>query len=161
MSVAMEDRLPGASVREKETFGALRTHERDEQELIDSYSATAAASTSLTVRYLIEMIVEDERRHHRLMGELANTVRAYATLEEVRPRLPFIDIHPDRSLLMETRRFLAHERRDRRALKKLSRNVRYVGDESDSLVVDLMRLDTERHIKMLRFIARLVRRRGN
>jgi hypothetical protein len=158
MGVATEDRLRGASVYEKQVFNSLMAHERAEEKVIAAYQALAEGTTSLTARYLIEMILDDERRHHRVIGELANTVRAHATLEEKGPRLPFMDVRGDPTLLAETRRFLASERKERAELRRLARKVRFVGDEFDAFIVRLMRMDTARHIHILRFLVRLLRK---
>jgi hypothetical protein len=46
----------------------------------------------IAVRYLVDLILEDERRHHRVLRELSNHVRAVATFEERDPRVPALDI---------------------------------------------------------------------
>ncbi|HEY6428739.1 MAG TPA: hypothetical protein VIX84_16070 [Acidimicrobiales bacterium] len=154
------NRLAGASGSEQELFDSLLAHERDEQEVIAAYEALASEASSETVRYRVGLILDDERRHHRVIEELANTVCAQATLEERAPCLLYFDVHRgrDRALLEQTRRFLAVERNDRAGLKRLARRTRHSGGELDGFVVDLLRADTERHIAILRFIEHLVRR---
>jgi rubrerythrin len=154
------EKLAGASVSEQELFDSLLTHEREEKEVIAAYEDLAEAASSETVRYLVSLILEDERRHHRVLAELMNTVRAQATFEEQGTRLPYLDVqrNRDRALLEETRRFLNLERRDRAELKRLERKMRAVGGEFDAFVVKLLRTDTERHISILRFIEQLVKR---
>lgn len=160
MVTMAQDKLAGASVYEQDLFDSLQAHERDEQDVIAAYEALASESPSETVRYLIGLILDDERRHHRVMGELANTLRAQATFEERTPRVPYLDVRRDRDrdLLQETQRFLAIERKDRADLKHLARATRNVGGELDAFVVKLLRSDTERHIAILRFIEHLIRR---
>lgn len=160
MVALADERLVGASVTEQETFEALVAHERDEEEVIAGYESLAAETPSEAVRYLIKLIVEDERRHHRVLEQLANTVRFQATLDDRGAHLPYLDVHRgrDRALLEETRRFLAIERRDRAQLKHLAKSIRGSGGELEAFVVDLLRSDTERHVAILRFIEHLVRR---
>jgi rubrerythrin len=155
-----DSRLIGASVWEQELFDALLAHEHGEEEVLTAYEALAKETSSETVRYLISLIVEDERRHHRILVELANTVRAEATLEKRGTQVPYLDVRRgDTALLEATRRFLAVERKDRAELKHLSRKLRAGSDGSLSVfVVDLLRSDTDRHIKVLRFIENVVRR---
>jgi rubrerythrin len=154
-----DNQLVGASVSEQELFDALLAHEADEQEVIAAYEAWASDAPSATVRYLVGLILDDERRHHRVLRELANTVRATSTLEETGPRLPYLDVRRgrDKVLLEQTRRFLAVERKDRAGLERLARQARRLGSELDAFVVGLLRADTERHIAILRFIEHLVR----
>jgi len=159
MTQGPESRLPGASVSEQELFEALLAHERDESDVISAYEEFAAESASDTVRYLVGLVIDDEKRHHRILSELANKVRAQATLERVGDQVPELDVRrDDRALLGATRRFLAVERRDRDELKRLARRVRSdTGSVLDAFVVDLLRADTERHIRILRFVEHLVR----
>src|SRR5579884_3030738 len=81
MAVTGDNRLVGASVFEQEAFDALLAHERDEEGVIAAYETFAKDVPSEVVRYLIELIVEDERRHHRVLDGLANSIRAQATFD--------------------------------------------------------------------------------
>ena len=153
-------RLTGASVSEQEAFDALMAHERDEEDVISAYEVFATEAESGVVRFLVQLIVEDERRHHQVLQQLANTIRSQATFQETEPRLPYFDVHRqrDRGVLDATKRFLAVERKDRAHLKELAKTVESCGGELDAFVVDLIRMDTERHIAILKFIDHLVRR---
>lgn len=160
MATTADNKLTGASVFEQEAFDALVAHERDEEEVISAYEAFARETESDVVRFLIELIVEDERRHHKMLEQLANTIRAQSTFEETGPRVPYLDVHRrrDRTLLETTKRFLEVERKDRSHLKDLAKTVEASGGEVDAFVVDLLRMDTERHIQILKFVEHLVRR---
>jgi len=152
------ERLNGASEWDQRLFDALQEHERDEQEVLEAYAAFAEETGSETVRYLINLIVEDERRHHRLLTDLANTIRAEATLVERGSRVPYLDIHQkDQAILESTRWFLEIERRDRDEFKVLAKQMDRVGSPLDSFLIRMVLDDTDRHIRILRFIERLVR----
>jgi hypothetical protein len=158
MNAVSDDHLVGATVRQQELFDVLVAHERNEEEVISAYEGFAEKATSDAVRYLVRLILDDEKRHHRVLSELANTIRADATFEERGARVPYLDVHRrDDSLLEETERFLALERKDRVELKHLARKERTVGGALDAFVVDLLQSDTERHIRILHFIKNAVR----
>jgi hypothetical protein len=155
---ATHERLIGASVLDQRLFDAIGAHEHDEQEIIDAYAAFAERTSSQTVRYLINLIVEDERRHHRVLMELANTIRAEVTFEERGSRMPYLDVHRgDIELLEATKRFLDIERHDREELRALSRQVNRNGAPLEGFMLKLVLEDSDRHIRILRFIERLVR----
>lgn len=161
MVLVSDNDLVGASVFERKLFDALLAHARGEEEVIAAYEDFAEDAPSDSVRYLVKLILDDEHRHHRILAELANEVRAETSLEEHGDRVPYLDVHHDDAALLETtRRFLALERKDRVELKHLAHVVSEAGGggELDAFLVDLMRADTERHIRILRFIERLVRR---
>jgi len=152
------ERLIGASEVDQRLFDALAAHEHDEQAVIEAYVAFAERTPSETVRYLINLIVEDERRHHRMLVELANTIRAEVTFEERGSRIPYLDVRRGDAELQEaTRRFLEVERRDRDELRSLSRQVDRSGAPVESFLMKLVLDDADRHIRILRFIERLVR----
>lgn len=54
--------------------------------------------------------------------------------------------------------FLDIERKDRRHLKDLAKSVEQSAGEVDAFIVNLMRMDTERHISILKFIQHLIKR---
>ena len=153
MNAVSDDHLVGATVRQQEFFDVLVAHER----VISAYEGFAEEAPSDAVRYLVRLILDDEKRHHRVLSELANTIRADATFEERGARIPYLDVHRrDDSLLKETERFLALERKDRAELKHLARKVRTVGGALDAFVVDLLLSDTA-HIRIPHFIKNAVR----
>ncbi|MHB1787752.1 MAG: hypothetical protein ACYCS7_16775, partial [Acidimicrobiales bacterium] len=62
MGRVSENRLAGASVWQQELFDTLLAHERDEEEVIAAYEAVAQETSSNAVRYLVHLIVDDEKR---------------------------------------------------------------------------------------------------
>jgi rubrerythrin len=153
------DHLRGASVWQEDLYEALMAHMANEGGIVDAYATFAEETSSETVRYLVRLILDDERRHHRILLDLANAVRAEATLELRDGRVPFMDVHAhDEALHQATERFLAAEREDLVQLRRLIRQAAGAGGtELEEFVLGLLREDTERHIKILKFIERLVR----
>lgn len=153
------DRLKGASVWQQDLYEALMTHMSSEGGIVEAYASFAEETSSETVRYLVRLILDDERRHHRILLDLANAVRAEATLEMREGRVPFMDVHShDEALHEATERFLAVEREDLVQMRRLIRQAAGAGGtELEEFVLGLLREDTERHIKILKFIDRLVR----
>lgn len=154
-----DDKLLGASTWEQHLYDMITTHERDEEEVIEAYRGFAERTESDAVRYLIGLIIDDEERHRRVLGQLADTVRAEATFEHRGPAVPRIDVHaPDPELAEATDRFIEIERHDRDELRRLEAELtRVSGSPLAELTVALVRSDTERHITILKFIAHLAR----
>ena len=99
--------------------------------------------------------MEDEQRHHRVLEDLANTI-AWGSVkegpEQIVPALPF-RFRGDAAFRSETQTLLRHELRDRTQLRKLGRRLRAHRDVASwDLLVDLMRSDTAKHIRILRFL---------
>ena len=150
-------RTTGASVSTHEVVEALNRHGREEAELLERYQRFVEEAESPAARYLVQLILDDEQRHHRVLEELANTIAwgwTKGVPEEVVPVFPRDG--EDGALRAETRALLGHELRDRTQLRRLRKRLRSYNDAPVwGLLVDLMRSDTEKHIDILRFILRI------
>ena len=114
------------------------------------------------VRYLIDLILNDESRHHQTFQELVNHVRSGVDCRDYGPQVPYVQgSAEDRAALLEaTERFLAFEREDEKSLHRLQKELRPVRDTTlFSLLVELMELDTKKHIAILEFIRRTAQHR--
>lgn len=147
----------GASPWDKRVATDLARHALDESEIIAAYSRFADQPIPAGLRYLVRLIVEDEERHHKVLMDMARSV-AWGPVahqrDDTTPPLP-ARTEGDASLHSVTQRFLEIERRDRRDLKRLARELAPVHETTLwGLLVDLMLLDTEKHIRILEFIDR-------
>ena len=145
----------GASVDMRELVELIVQHGAEEGALLAPYETLAAESPDESVRYLINLILEDEHRHHRLLAELSNAM-AWGVVTQspatVIPRLPG-DIGGE--LLEQTKLLRKSEEADYRALQGIRRRLRPFADTTLwVLVVDLMLLDTKKHATILRFLER-------
>ena len=132
----------------------LESHIESEQEVLEGYAALAADGPD-HVRYLVELIVDDEQRHHRIMQEMANRILSEVEFERVEPSVPYEWCPPrDRDRLVEqTNRFLEQERSDLSELKVLERAMRRQHrDGLFPLLVRTMELDTYKHVAILEFL---------
>ena len=167
VETAFEDALrglyaTGASHSAYEIVNALDRHGKEEGELLERYQRFGEESQSSPwVGYLVGLIMEDEKRHHRLLEELANTI-AWGALKGSPERvIPTFSAHGDQALVAESRALLAHELQDRNRLRKMRRHLSEYGDVALwGLLIDLMLTDTEKHIRIFRFILRTQTGRG-
>ncbi len=145
----------GASVWERKMFNHLVDHTRVEGAMLQEYVDAAEGSESKAFAYIIGLLVEDERRHHRFFNELASSLKSEAELSDVDPVVPRLDL--DRiertELLRITKELLAHERSDAAELKALRKELHDIKDTTLwGLMVDIMARDTEKHIAILKFV---------
>jgi hypothetical protein len=153
--------LRSGSVWERELATHLEEHLAEEGRLIEAYEGFRDDAPD-HVRYLIDLVLEDEHRHHRLLDEMCNRICGDATLHERPESVPrIVDQHGATAgieLLETTARFLALEREDTRMLRRLAREFRPIRDTTLlELLVHLMQLDTEKHIHILEFIRKHAR----
>lgn len=63
-----------ASVSAFEVVETLDRHGREEAYLLARYEHYVERTGSPVSKYLVRMIMDEERRHHRMLEELANTI---------------------------------------------------------------------------------------
>jgi hypothetical protein len=148
--------LVGASVWEQQLYDHLTNHMVKEGALLDEYLRLAEdESTSKAFRYAARLILDDERRHHQLFNDLAESIRQLSELRvEDEPIPPLEGLRHDREQILEiTDRLLAAEREDGAELRAFAKEFKDVRDTTLwGLLVDLMQADTDKHIKILSFI---------
>jgi hypothetical protein len=145
----------GWSVGEIELLSHLSGHAAREGAILEEYAQAATATQSKALAYLIGILMEDERRHHRWFADLASSLEADASFSGTDPVVPRMDFHrADRVAVRGvTDRLLDHEKADERELKHLQQQLRDVsGTTLWSLLVELMQRDTDKHIAVLTFV---------
>jgi hypothetical protein len=115
------------------------------------------------IRYLAGLIAGDEHRHHAMLIALATSVRS--TVCEEGEELewgtrPVLTNDLRDSLLDETIRLIGIEKEDARKLKELRREVRLAPEGTIwPELVEVMLLDSEKHIRILKAIEGKLKRR--
>jgi rubrerythrin len=145
----------GPSAWQRDLFAHLTSHVEAESGLLEQYSVVAQQTQSNAFRYLVNLLIEEEIRHHRIFTELADSLKTEASLSGEEPIVPYMDFYrADRVALLEgTKQLMENERKDARELKRLQRELRLVKDTTLwGLLVDLMQRDTQKHMAILRFV---------
>ena len=151
-------RATGASATIRTLVELLAKHGSEEGRILAEYERTAASVTDPAARYLIDLILDDERRHHRVLVELA-TAMAWGTLEESASTVPPLGWHLDAGIATAIAALRKYEEEDRRELEALRKKLRPFEDSTLwSLMVQMMILDTEKHATILKFLERNRRR---
>ncbi len=147
----------GASLWEREIFDHLTDHIVQERGILAEYVNAAKETESEALAYLINLLIEDERRHHGLFKQLAQSLKSDAELRSGSPEVPRMDFdRENRAEVLEvTGRLLKREENDLRELKRLRKELSDVKDTTLwGLLVELMERDTDKHIAILRFAHR-------
>lgn len=145
----------GASVGMRSLVDLIVRHGAEEGELLSTYASLASEAPDEGVRYLVALILEDERRHHRLLAELSNAIAWGSSGRPQRSAVPRLTGEIGGELLEQTKLLRKSEQSDYRALRRIRRRLRPFSDTTLwVLVTDLMLLDTKKHETILRFIER-------
>lgn len=147
-------RATGASVPIRELVSRLAEHGSEEGKLLSEYESLTEATQDRAARYLVSLVMEDERRHHRLLVEMA-TAMAWGTLDPADVGTPALGWVLDPELVEATRRLREYEERDRKELERLHKQLKPFEETTLwGLIVELLLLDTQKHATILRFIER-------
>lgn len=147
--------IPGASVWEQQLYDHLVQHVEEELDVIRAYQQLAEQTDSPAFAYLARLILEDERRHHQLLRDLAETIRTSAELTGEPTPIPDLGMWgTDREqILEETERYLRLEKQDNKELDALVRELHDVRDTTMwELIVRLIQQDNKKHQRILKFI---------
>jgi len=145
----------GPSAMERKLHAHLTSHVQAERGLLEQYSAIAERTQSKAFRYLVNLLIEDEIRHHRILSDLADSLEDQALRGGLKSTIPYMDFdRADRAGVIEaTGQLMDRENEDARELKRLQRELRDMKDFTLwSLLVELMQRDNQKHIAILRFV---------
>jgi rubrerythrin len=150
----MSQTIPGASVWEQQLYDHLVSHVDGELETLKAYEKLAQSTESEAFRYLAGLILEDERRHHKMLDQLAQSIRTSAELSTEPTPVPPLDLRLDRErILALTEQFIAVEEEDDKELKRLGKELKDVRHTTLwKLVLDIIQADNEKHRRILGFI---------
>lgn len=147
--------IPGASVWEQSVYDHVTRHTDSEREILQAYDELARETSSPAFAYLAGIILDDERRHHQMLRDLAETIRVSAELSGEPTPIPDLgSFKADRQAILEaTQRFLAVEEGDNEDLERLARELKDTRNTTLwQLVVRLIQHDNEKHRRILGFI---------
>ncbi len=150
-----QDVLHSGSVWERDLYATLTSHVAKERGLLEEYVEAAKGTQSAALGYLVNLLIEDEKRHHRMFNELAASLKSEAELSADKPVVPRMDFRSSNAtaIVDVAHRLLENEKDDARELKALKKTLRDVEDTTLwGLLVDLMERDTEKHIAILNFV---------
>jgi hypothetical protein len=136
----------------------IEHHLADEEAILREYRALVTSPDD-AVRYLARLILDDEQRHHQVLGEMLNTFRSGAGVAGAEQVPSITRSHDSSALQRSVKRLRAFERHDLRQLRKLDRHLKFLRRDSlNGVLVSAMIMDTRKHLRYLRALRRIARR---
>jgi len=148
---------PAAPLSEAERLARdFEAHEIEESRFLARYKEVAAKSRNRMVRFLLQLIVADEERHHATTQAIASTLQA--DLEWSEPASPLHDLYDldgEKSRLLQvTDDFIRSEKKGIKRYKELIKASRGYYRDLFVLLLQGKARDSEKHIKILAFLRR-------
>jgi hypothetical protein len=132
----------------------FKHHEADEERWLSVYKKVADQSGDPIRRFLLNMIVADEERHHELLERTVASLRDDPAVSRATrspaPAPAAADAGRELSVMVE--RFLDVERKGIRQCEKLKKTSRRFRHALPALFCDAMIYDSLKHIAILKFL---------
>jgi hypothetical protein len=160
MMVAQESDLKAARGSPFEQLvDAIETHVVQEAASLAAYRQLADTASDAVVAMLMRLVLEDEERHHDLMKRIAAGLRDGLYWTHSAQALPDATI-PRRvdnaRALTAVREFIREEREGVRQMQDLAHKSARINEGLDSLLLEMMAMDSQKHERILRFIERRI-----
>jgi hypothetical protein len=150
-----------------ETFNrllaAVERHASLEAEALGQYEHLAVASNDPVIALVMRLILDDEERHHSLLKRIATSLRDALNWTYSANALPPA-LAPaaaaDEDLTALARALIDEEKTGALALRRLAEREKGLGSGLDSLLLEMMAMDSEKHARLLHFVERRLEARA-
>jgi len=141
---------------------AVERHATAEQDSLAQYEYLRTASGDPVIALVMQLILEDEERHHGLLKRIEATLRDALEWTHSPAALP-TPASPQQPVASElaetTNALIKEERTGARYLRDLAHRQKDVNSGLQSLLIEMMAMDSEKHARLLQFVHdRLARR---
>jgi hypothetical protein len=132
----------------------FKTHENDEERWLSVYKESAEAADDPVIRFLLNMIVTDEERHHQILARTMASLKddLASTRAGERPAKTAASAAAARELAVIVERFLDVERKGIRECEKLKKTTQRFRQGLLALFCETMIYDSLKHIAILKFL---------
>lgn len=137
-------------------LAAIEDHELAEEGAIEAYHRLATTSGDPVIALLMQLVVDDEERHHRLLKHIATSLYEFVGWQQAAPAGPAsasADRRAQREALEATRALIKDERDGARQLRGLAKPAARRGQKLTALLLEVMARDSEKHEQILRYVA--------
>jgi len=136
---------------------AVERHASLELEALGQYEHLAQASGDPVIALVMRLILEDEERHHGLLKRISSTLRDalnWTYSPDALPRVTTPATSTDEDLPALARALIDEEKTGAQALRGLAQRENGLGGGLDSLLLEMMAMDSEKHARLLQFVQR-------
>jgi len=132
----------------------FESHGWKEGDFIRSYTDIAAKSNDPLIKYLLQLIITDEERHHAVMHAMASSLRGSINWSKPEDAIPSMcELGAEKGELMKvTADFIKLEKDGIKESKKLLKATKGYYQGLFTLLVATMIHDSEKHVEILDFL---------
>ncbi len=132
----------------------FEAHESEEGKFTRQYKEIAERSKNPLVKFLLQLIISDEEKHHAVTHAMVSTLKGDLTWTKPEDAIRGLyDLGKDgEQLLSLTEGFIRLEREGIKEYKKLIKESKHYYQGLFSLLLESMICDSEKHIEILEFL---------
>ena len=152
------EQLQDPSVQEipeaERLLNEFESHDVKEGDFIRGYKAFAGKSKDSLIKFLLQLIISDEEKHHAIIHSMAANLRGNLHWTQPEGAIPtFSETGEDnKALLKLTGDFIKHEKEGIKETKKLVKQCRGYYQGLFALLLEATIHDSEKHVKVLEFL---------
>jgi rubrerythrin len=138
-------------------LAAVERHASLEAEALGQYEHLARASNDPIIALVMSLILDDEERHHSLLKRIAASLRDalnWTYSANALPRAIAPAAEADEDLTALARALIDEEKTGAQALRRLADREKGLGSGLDSMLLEMMAMDSEKHARLLHFVER-------
>jgi len=138
----------------------FESHDGKEGDFIRSYKDIAAKSNDPLIKYLLQMIITDEERHHAVMHAMASSLRGSINWSKAADAIPSMsELGAEKGELMKlTTDFIKLEKDGIKESKQLLKSTKGYYQGLFTLLVATTIHDSEKHVEILDFLRQRIKK---
>ncbi len=151
---------PAQEVPEAERLlSEFEKHDVKEGEFIRRYKEIAEKSKDSSIKFLLQMIISDEEKHHAIIHAMASSLRGSLTWTKPEDAIPLLSElgEGEGELLTLTADFIKHEKEGIKETKKLVKSSKGYYQGLFALLLRSIIHDSEKHVEVLEFLRQRLR----
>ncbi len=151
---------PAPEISEAEQLmNEFEAHDGKEGEFIRCYKEIAEKSNNPLIKFLLQLIISDEEKHHAVIHAMASSLRGGLTWSKPWDAIPSLGELDEerRKLLKLTWDFIEHEKEGIREFKKLVKSSKGYYQGLFALLLKLIIHDSKKHVEVLEFLRQRLR----
>ncbi|MEK6206651.1 MAG: hypothetical protein AABM32_03330 [Chloroflexota bacterium] len=143
----------------EDLLAILDAHVDGESEHVEAYRRFSHTMSDPIVKLLMDLVVEDEARHHELMRRMAARLRDDIRATRSEDALPYAPSPRNgrlRGFAAVVDAYARDERREVRQLRRLASDAGLLYDGVFALILETMADDSAKHERVMRFVLRRI-----
>ena len=165
MSGQLRDRVQaGAESPIELLLRTVEVHAAAEKDALAQYEYLAEASGDPVIAFVMRLILDDEVRHHGLLQRMASTLRdalEWTSSPEALPKATAPQEPVPAAFVQIAQALVEEEHTGARSLRRLAQQEKNINGGIDSLLLEMMAMDSDKHARMLLFVQQRLEARAN